>query len=183
MIHRFKKAYFCRAAVVAVLTAGALAALPLDAQAAQEGAACATTERRALDFWLGEWSIAAPGSAADATSNVSLDLGQCVVVERWQGERNHSGENLFGYSADEQSWHGLFADNQGRVHVFLQGKVASGTAEFTGPSRGPQGESVLNKITVRRIDADHVEQMWQKSTDSGKSWTKQFVLEYTRKAQ
>jgi hypothetical protein len=91
----------------------------------------------------------------------------------------NTGENMFAYSSDDKNWHGMFADNQGRVHVF-EGKVASGSAEFYGPSRGPNGESVLNRIKVVRISADKVEQSWEKSTDSV-AWAMQFRGEYSRK--
>lgn len=168
---------FCALALTAI---GMI--LPPPVHAAPDAPSCATDPAyRTLDFWLGDWTIAAPGAAADATSTVSADLGECVVVEHWNGEDNHIGENIFGYSADDQSWHGFFADSKGHVHVFLSGTVASGVAQFTGPNRGPDGATVLNRITVRRIDADHVEQKWEKSTDGGKTWSRQFLLQYARR--
>lgn len=106
---------------------------------------CATDlQSRQLDFWLGNWTVTAPGGSSGATSKVSLALDQCLVVENWDGGRGHSGENMFAYSPEEKSWYGMFADNTGRVHIFSAGKVASGRAEFEGTSGGPNGESVLN---------------------------------------
>jgi hypothetical protein len=139
-------------------------------------------ESRALDFWLGEWKIGVPNENEDATSKVSLELGDCVVVERWAGGDGHVGENIFGYSADDKSWHGMFADSVGHVHVFLNGRVHSDSAEFTGPSRGPNGETLQNRITIRRIGPGHIQQMWAKSSDGGKTWTTVFQGEYTRKS-
>ncbi|MGA7314861.1 MAG: hypothetical protein WBX22_12900 [Silvibacterium sp.] len=136
---------------------------------------------RALDFWLGQWTIAAPGGSPSATSTVALELDKCLVVERWDGGRGHAGENLFAYSADDKSWHGMFADNQGRVHVFLDGNASPDLAQFTGPSQGPNEETILNRVTIRRIGANNVEQTWEKSSDGGKNWTTAFRGEYTRK--
>ena len=87
---------------------------------------------------------------------------------------------MFAYSADDKSWHGLFTDNEGRVHVF-EGKVSAGAAEFTGPGRSETGAAVLNRIKVIRINADQVEQTWEKSTDSGSTWSVVFRGVYTRK--
>jgi hypothetical protein len=101
-------------------------------------------------------------------------------VENWDGGRGHSGENMFAYSPEGKTWYGMFADNTGRVHVFSDGKVASGVAEFRGTSHGPKGETVLNKVKVVRIDATRVEQTWQKSTDNGATWTTEFRGEYAR---
>lgn len=167
--------------LLSAVFAGIGIGLATPAYGAADTAPCANSENRALDFWLGEWTIAAPGGAPNATSNVTFELNKCMVVERWDGGRGHAGENFFAYSADDQSWHGMFADNEGRVHVFLDGKVTAGSAEFSGPSRGPQGETVLNRVTIMRISADRVEQAWQKSSDAGKTWTTVFRGEYARK--
>lgn len=142
---------------------------------------CATNaENRQLDYWLGHWKIGAEGSSGNAQSTVSLSLDRCLVIENWDGGRGHYGQNIFGYSADDKSWYGMFADNEGRVHVFTSGKVVSGRAEFEGASRGPNGESVLNRVKVVRLNPNKVEQTWEKSTDNGGTWNVVFRGEYSR---
>jgi hypothetical protein len=133
-----------------------------------------------MDFWLGDWTVTYPGTAGSSASKVDLSLDKCMVVESWDGGKRHRGQNMFAYSADDKSWHGMFADNQGRVHVF-EGKVGQGSAEFTGPSRGPNGEAVLNRIKVVRVNSEKVEQSWEKSTDKGATWKMEFRGEYSRK--
>jgi hypothetical protein len=140
----------------------------------------ANSESRQLDYWLGDWSVTYPGAPGGSTSKVFLVLDKCMLVESWDGGKGHKGENMFAYSADDASWHGMFADNQGRVHVFA-GKAADGSAEFYGPSRGPKGEQVLNRIRVVRMTAEKVEQSWEKSADNGATWTTEFRGEYLRK--
>jgi hypothetical protein len=132
-----------------------------------------------MDFWLGNWNVAAPGSSGAATSNVHLTLDQCVLTESWDGGRGHKGENVFAYSAEEKIWYGLFADNDGRVHV-LRGKVTPGAAEFQTSSRDPQGKTVVDRVRIVRLSADRVQQLWEKSTDNGASWTGVFQGEYSR---
>jgi hypothetical protein len=149
--------------------------------AAPDSATCsANPENRQLDFWLGDWTVTYPGMAGSSASKVSLDLGKCLLVESWDGSKGHSGKNMFAFSADDQSWHGMFADNEGRVHIF-EGKVSNGLAEFAGPSRGPDGQKVLNRIKVTRVDANNVEQSWEKSADNGATWTTVFRGHYSRK--
>lgn len=155
---------------------------PSGAFAANNGKCASQVESGALDFWVGEWNIGVANENVKAVSRVTRELGDCVVVERWDGGDGHIGENIFGYSADDKSWHGMFADSVGHVHVFVDGRVVAQSAEFTGPSRGPQGETVLNRITIRRIGPDHVRQQWVKSSDGGKTWTTVFDGEYTRKS-
>jgi hypothetical protein len=91
----------------------------------------------------------------------------------------HKGKNMFAYSLDDKSWHGMFADNQGRVHVFFDGKVASGSAEFSGPSQGANEGTVLNRVRVR-ISPDKVAQIWEKLSDNGATWVPEFHGEYSR---
>ncbi|HUN88006.1 MAG TPA: hypothetical protein VMU28_04415 [Terriglobales bacterium] len=137
---------------------------------------------RQLDYWLGNWAISSPGSAENASSHVSLSLDKCVVVENWQGEKDHIGENIFGYNPESKSWMGFFADNRGHVHVFDHGHVTAGKAEFEGPSRDDKGEVVLNRIRIVQLSPGKVEQTWDKSSDNGVTWKPQFRLEYTRKS-
>jgi len=165
--------------LVAIGTWFGIAALPTFAAA--DSVPCATNpESRQFDFWVGGWTISYPGGPGASVSKVSLALDKCMIVESWDGGRGHRGENMFAFSADDKSWHGMFADNMGRVHVF-EGKVASGAAEFFGPSRGPNGEAVLNRIRIVRLDANKVEQTWEKSIDNGATWNMEFRGEYIRK--
>lgn len=142
---------------------------------------CAANSRnRQLDYWLGNWKIGPAGAPGNPHSTVTLSLDKCLVVENWDGGGGHHGQNVFGYSADDKSWYGLFADNQGRVHVFTSGKVADGTAEFEGTSRGPNGRSILNRVKVIQLKPNKVEQSWEKSNDNGATWNVVFRGEYSR---
>lgn len=142
---------------------------------------CATNSaNRQLDYWLGNWKVGPRGASGNAHSTVTLSLDKCLIVENWDGGRGHRGRNIFGYSADDKSWYGMFADNEGRVHVFASGKVADGTAEFEGTSRGPKGESVLNRVKVTRLNPNKVEQTWKKSNDNGVTWNVVYRGEYFR---
>ena len=149
------------------------------ALAASNDQPCASTqETRQLDYWLGRWTM---GTGADqTTSQVTLSLDKCVFTERWENGKGHVTEKMFAYSPEDKSWYGMFVDNQGRVHVFLGGKVSPTTAEFRGPSKGPNGESVLNRLKVTRLAPDKLEELWEKSTDQGATWTAAYRAEYTR---
>ena len=146
--------------------------------AAEEQPCARNSETRQLDFWLGNWNL---GSGADkSTSQVSLSLDQCVFVERWANATGHVAEKFVAYSPEDQNWYGMFADNEGRVHVFLDGKVSSDAAEFHGPSRGPNGEAVLNRLKIVRLSADKIQEVWEKSTDNGTHWATAYRSDYTR---
>jgi hypothetical protein len=170
-----------RSILFSAIFAGSLSLAATSAFAAGDSEACSgNAESRKLDFWLGDWTVTYPGMPGSAASQVFLDLDKCLFVESWDGGKGHSGKNMFAYSSDDKSWHGMFADNQGRVHVF-EGKVALGSAEFTGPSLGPDGQRVLNRVRVVLLAGNKVEQSWEKSGDNGATWTMEFQGKYSRK--
>jgi hypothetical protein len=149
--------------------------------AAPASKACATNAaNQQLDYWLGNWTVTYPGASGSGASKVYLALDKCMVVESWDDGQGHTGENMFAYSADDKTWRGMFADNDGRVHIFVKGKVGLDSAEFYGPSLGQRGEAVLNRIQVVRVTPEKVEQIWGKSTDNGATWSTVFRGEYTR---
>jgi hypothetical protein len=151
--------------------------------AAPSAGTCSTESQiRQLHYWLGTWTVTAPGSANVSVSKVSLSLDGCAVVENWDDGTGHQGKNIFAYSSDDHSWRGMFVDNEGRAHVFVDGKVVSGSAEFYGPSRGSNGEKVLNRVRIVRVASDRIEQTWAKSIDNGATWTTVFRGEYSRKS-
>ena len=143
------------------------------------GTCASDSVSRQLDFWLGCWKMADPG-ASGASSKVYLSLDKCVFIERWENGKGHVTDKTFAYSPDDQAWYGMFADNEGRAHLFTEGKVTSGKAEFRGQSRGPKGETVLNKLTVTPMPPNKLEETWEKSSDNGANWTTSYKAEYVR---
>lgn len=146
--------------------------------AATDAQPCANPETRQLDYWLGSWTM---GEGTDKSiSKVSLSLDKCEFVERWEDGKGHVTEKMFAYSQEEKNWYGMFVDNQGRAHAFLDGKVTSDLAEFHGPSRGASGEPVLNRLKIIRVAPDKLEEVWEKSTDNGAHWTMAYRADYSR---
>ena len=137
-------------------------------------------EVRQLDYWLGSWTVRNPGASGNSTSKVTLSLDKCLFVESWQGNHGHTGQDMFAYSADAKNWYGMFADSEGRVHIFTSGKVADGAAEFDGPSRDPNGQEEMNRVKLARVGPGKLRQTWEKSSDHGATWKTVFSGEYLR---
>jgi hypothetical protein len=167
--------------VVIGLSFGGGAMLPPLVSATALGACAASAQSRELYYWLGDWVVSYSGAPRSGASKVHFALDKCLFVENWHDGKGHMGEDFLAFGAEDQSWRGLFADNRGRLHIFTEGKVVVGYAEFLGPSRGPNGESILNRLKLVRITSDSLQQTWEKSTDGGLTWMSEFVLDYSRK--
>jgi hypothetical protein len=152
--------------------------VPVAAAAAPGATSCAeNSAARQLDFWLGDWSV----DSGRGRSAVRLALDKCELIESWSSNTSdHRGENTLAFDPDDNTWYGLFVDNRGRVHSF-SGSAGAGAAELRGPARDENGAPVLKRVRVVRINDATVDQIWEKSTDQGKTWTLDFKMEYIRK--
>jgi hypothetical protein len=168
------------AALMLAAFAVCMAASPSHAAAAERQPCAATAQARALDFWLGKWTVIDGEQPSHASSVVSLELGKCLVVEHWRDAAGHRGENLFGFNLDSRTWNGMFADNHGRFHIFDHGTVMGGKAQLYGQSQGSHGGTILNRITIARMAPNHIEQTWQQSADHGATWATVFKGSYSR---
>ena len=149
--------------------------------AAPDGNSCANNpDTHQLDYWLGTWTVPNADGSGATTSSVHLSLDQCMFVEHWENGKGHVTEKMFAYSPEDQKWAGMFADNEGRVHIFPDGTVSSGRAEFRGPSRGPNGEVILHRLTIVRAAPNRLQETWEKSIDNGASWSTVYRAEYLR---
>jgi hypothetical protein len=149
--------------------------------AASDSGCSAELEARQFDFWLGDWTVTFPGATGNGTSRVYLSLDQCLLTESWDSGAGLKGQNMFAYSPDDKAWHGLYADNRGRAHVF-NGQVKPGLAEFDGPSHNAKGEPLLNRLKLVRLTNNKLEQTWEKSADNGATWKLEFRGDYARKS-
>jgi hypothetical protein len=165
-------------AVALVRPAAANPTAPAAAAAAQ--GACTAPEYRALDFTLGTWSVVDGQGDPIGTSKIESEFSGCVVVENWVSpDGSAKGRNIDAYSNDDKQWHRLFIDNRGHVHNF-EGTAPGAKVEYQGPSKGPNGEDMLNRLTIEREGADKMRQLWEKSSDGGKTWQRAFQGVFTR---
>ena len=160
-------------ALAAIALAGAA---PLTTSAA-EPPPCGSPEHRQFDFWLGDWDVFLPDGTRAGENLIEAVLGGCVLRESWQGRGGLNGTSLNGYDASDQRWHQTWVDNRG------------GRLELTGVLRdrsmvlasGAPGAGTQQRITWTPQADGSVRQLWESSTDAGKSWTVAFDGRYVRK--
>jgi hypothetical protein len=146
-------------------------------------ASCSAPEFRQFDFWVGDWNVTNPVGKAAGTNTIDRPYGDCVVQEHWVGASGDRGTSLNTYDVGRKQWHQTWVDNQGQL-VKLDGAFANGTMTMTGEAISAKtGKPYLNRIRWSREngDPDKVRQIWDTSTDGGKTWTVAFNGLYVRR--
>lgn len=138
---------------------------------------CSGAEHRAFDFWLGSWRVT-QGEQLAGHNSIRSSLDGCVLREEWRGARGTTGSSLNVYNRATKQWQQFWVDNQGGV-LELTGNVnAEGAMVMTGESGG-----VRQRITWSRLDDGSVRQLWEQSSDSGKTWNGVFDGLYRRETE
>jgi hypothetical protein len=154
---------------------------------------CRTTpEMLQFDFWIGEWNVTAfqapPGPNAPflGVNKVEPILEHCVIMENWAGGPPGNtiggfGKSMNFYDTNRRQWRQIWmADGGGSLDY--AGSFSNGAMRFEGWTLSPTGNRVLQKLTFFAIHRDTVRQLFETSTDSGKTWTPGFDGRYTRRS-
>jgi hypothetical protein len=147
--------------------------------AQQPPAPCAAPEYRQFDFWAGTWNVFDPSGLHVGTNTIERTLGGCVLHEQWTSARGHRGFSYNTYDRTSGRWHQTWVDDGGNL-LLIDGGLAGKAMIMRGTTTTAQGATVLNRITWTPVAADSVRQLWETSTDDGKTWSVAFDGMYVR---
>lgn len=144
--------------------------------------ACSAPEFRQFDFWLGDWDVKLPNGKVAGTNSIKSILDGCVLQESWKGTGNINGHSFNIYDASTKTWHQTWVDNAGSL-LNLNGGLKDGKMVLSGDTVDEKGNKSTNRITWTKVDDDHVRQLWETSSDGGKTWETAFDGQYAKKKQ
>jgi len=164
------------------LAVAALAAVPFAARAQGAPPGCKTAMHRQFDFWVGEWTVTdSAGRTVMGRNSVTLEDSGCTVHEHWTaaGSVPNTGQSLNAFDAATNQWGQDWIGSGGDV-LHLRGGIREGSMvlESTGP--GPGGAVLTQRVTWTPKPDGRVRQLWQTSTDGGRTWTVAFDGWYAR---
>ncbi len=167
---------------------GANAGTAADSTSAAAGTAappalCSSPECHQFDFWIGDWEVRTPKGALAGTNRVVAIVGGCVIQENWVGARGMSGTSINMYVPSTRTWHQTWLDDHGTL-LLLDGQFKDGAMVLTGETSaaGSSGQKALQRITWTQLPGGKVRQLWETSSDAGKTWTVAFDGTYSRKS-
>lgn len=144
---------------------------------------------REFDYWVGDWEVTpapAPGAPAPPTgrarpqSRIEKILAGCVIFENWMPPAGVGGKSFNTYNRVKKRWEQIWVDGSGNI-VYFGGGLKDGNMEYTSESTLPNGQVQLGRMSYVKVSPDSVRQVWEMSTDGGKTWTRAFDGMYVRK--
>lgn len=162
-----------------VLLAAILLGTPVLSAAQSAGpASCDTAEHRQFDFWIGEWDVTTPDGKTAGQNSITRELKGCVLHEHWSGAGGMNGQSFNIWDRVKKQWHQTWVADNGNV-LLLDGSFQNGVMQLTGESGGSSSRT-LNRITWSPSTDGVVRQLWEVSSDSGKTWKTAFDGRYRR---
>lgn len=171
-----------RSSLVALL----LLAFTLQSSSAQESGdapapkGCTPPEHRQFDFWIGEWDVANPGGKPAGRNRIESILGGCALRETWTGTGGSHGTSYNAWDRQRRRWHQTWIDDGGLV-LRLEGGFADGRMVLQGETLDSTASAVLNRITWQETGPGAVRQLWEVSSDGGKTWGVAFDGRYRKR--
>jgi hypothetical protein len=138
-----------------------------------------------LDFWVGDWDVYDSTGATYATERVRPIIDACAITAEWTGRRGDKGMSLFAYDVRTGDWTQIYASNQvpSREGVYLRKSDRS----YNGPGLRfielfdpPAGNLSRSRVTTMSAGAERVLQLFESSSDGGKTWRTVFKGEFRR---
>jgi len=138
-------------------------------------------EYRQFDFWLGEWDVVTTqGHNPAGTSSIQLIIDQCVLLENWTGGGGGAGKSFNHYDTTTKKWIQDWVDSQSNS-IHFEGSLENGVMSYFADAVDSQGIHSKRHLQFFNLDADHVRQFSQRSTDGGKTWATEYDFTYIRK--
>ncbi len=167
------------AIVIPLLAAASVSAAILSATgtppAPAAPAACAASESRQFDFWIGDWNVVDAKGKVAGHNRIESILGGCALAEHWDGAGGGHGVSYNAYDANAKVWRQFWVDSHGGV-LQLEGAFAANRMALRSTKPGNH----IDRITWTPNADGTVRQLWEASEDSGASWKIAFDGRYER---
>lgn len=135
---------------------------------------------RALDFWVGDWDVWLPdGSRQLGSSHVGLDMHDCVVVENWTGSIGGTGKSFSEFDIRSGKWIQHWVDSFG-ASTDYQGTIVGSSVQMIANTPSKKDPHGLTRLTFSPMPDGIVRQLFETSSDGGKTWLQTFDGRYRK---
>jgi hypothetical protein len=136
-----------------------------------------------LAFWVGNWDVVDSTGAHYATQRVRAVLDDCAITAEWTGRAGNKGLGLSAFDMRTGEWRQVYVSNQvpspSGVTVRKSDQSYSGPGvrfiQLVDPAAGILARS---RVTIMPLDDHRAMQLFEDSSDGGKTWHTQFKAEH-----
>ena len=144
---------------------------------------CTAAAHRDFDFWLGSWEVRDPEGKLVGHNRIESAHGGCVLIENWTSTSGVTGTSVNLYDRERERWHQTWVDSSGGL-LQLDGARNGRAMVLEGDAIDADAPA---RIARQRItwtpQPGGVRQLWESSTDGGKTWVAVFDGRYTHAAK
>jgi hypothetical protein len=141
---------------------------------------CAAGAHREFDFWVGEWDVRDGEGKAAGTNTITNEEKGCAIVEHWHSVQGGTGQSLNFYDPAAKQWNQVWISAGTVLH--MKGNFSDGSMRLEGPLQYlGQDKITILRGTWTPLPDGRVRQLFEESTDDGKTWAVWFDGYYTRR--
>ena len=143
---------------------------------------CLSNENaRHFDFWIGEWEVYVNDNKVGENS-ITMAKGGFAVHENYITPGNYAGQSINYYDPIDEKWHQHWVGAGGDVYNYIETKRGEALLQFESQFMNPaNGQLSTSRLTFTLLEDGTVHQLFESSTDDGKTWSNAFDGIYKRK--
>ena len=114
-------------------------------------------------------------------NSITMAVGGCAIHENYTTQGNYAGQSINFYDPIDKKWHQHWVGSGGDVYNYLETKREEGLLQFESKFMGSQGAISFSRLTFTLNEDGSVRQLFESSTDEGKTWNSAFDGLYKKK--
>jgi hypothetical protein len=136
-----------------------------------------------LAFWVGDWEVVDSTGAHYATQRVRAVVDACAITAEWTGRVGDKGMNMSAFDERTGEWRQVYVSNQlpGPTGVIVRKSDRSydGPGIRFVPLLDPTPDQLTrSRVTIYPMSGHRVQQLFEDSSDGGKTWHTIFKAEH-----
>ena len=136
-----------------------------------------------LAFWVGDWEVVDSTGTHYATQRVRAVLDACAITAEWASGGGYKGMSLFAFDVRTGEWRQMYVANQ--VPSPSGVELRKSDPSYQGPGvrfilllDPAAGNLARSRVTIMPLDDHRALQLFEDSSDGGKTWHTLFKAEH-----
>lgn len=133
-----------------------------------------------FDFWVGDWEVHTSDGTLAGRNSISMEHGECLLLEQWTSVRGGTGTSLNFFSTDAGTWRQVWVGAGGSL-IDIRGGLEDGKMILVGTieAMGSKGSTPF-RGTWTPLEDGRVRQFFEQFDADADAWQPWFEGFYSR---